>query len=665
MPFDEFEYCDSAYGGIYNRSKPVRFISKYVESLTSEAPKDSFLGAFLFNGDLVKFIETTGSIKGFSGKHWSYSLPIDVDRKDLEDARRATIAIVDHLAKEYDIDKDALHIFFSGNKGFHVLVPHIMFHPEPHEYLARIFRMFCSRLFGDIADMKIYEPLRLFRVPNSLHSSSDLYKIPITYGELLTSVTDIMTLAQNTRFNFTWPKGKPNLKLNEVYKETVEELKALQNKSSVRASTGGPSPDRPKDRVKMCYIRLLQGVGEGSRNDSAVRLASYFRKQGYPITAARALLIDWDTKNDPSFASEGATDNLLRTIESAYNNECIDYGCNDVILSSVCGSDCFMYSKKLRGVLNPDEEDALSIQTMEDGALAYIKRTRMNEGVKFGIQEFDDTTRGIMPGQVMQYVACQGGGKTAFALHLMHELSKQGRYCLFLSLEMPIEDVFERQAQMAGAAKATDVSHFIDELVKAGVADEDIAKQAISRYSLSTFNRVLTSDESSMTVEEIESITAAVQKKWDLSCVLIDYMGRINAFGNSYEKVSYIAKELKSMAKRLHIPVVYLNQTNRSIRTVKDMPTSRDSRDSGQAEEAADFIIASSRPNIDNTADPNKFEVRFLKNRRGREDVTINLTFIPELMRFTRSGGTSRIQMNNDKYGEKYGNGNKYREIGF
>lgn len=66
-----------------------------------------------------------------------------------------------------------------------------------------------------------------------------------------------------------------------------ELLKLSRNKTS--SSTGGDK----------WIADLLHGVGKGSRDDSAARLAGYFFKNGMPVDIVEALLIDWNERNDP------------------------------------------------------------------------------------------------------------------------------------------------------------------------------------------------------------------------------------------------------------------------------------------------------------------------------------------------------------------------------
>jgi KaiC/GvpD/RAD55 family RecA-like ATPase len=630
----KYIYADSAIGAVSNRNNPKVFLDVYARSLREELPEESYLGLFLFTDDLARYVEKHKSVKKFSDVHWAHFLAIDIDREDLDEARIIAGNITELLQSEYDLEPDTLHIFFSGNKGFHILIPSRFFEPSPHASLARAFRMFCTRLFGlESVDFKIYEALRLFRLPNTKHGTSGLYKIPLTFKELFGDIESILQAAQTPRLDFPVPKrGQRNDALCKIYQETIEELESLKSRTEIPVTA--QKSHQVQDKVKVCYLRLMDGVASGSRNETAIRLASHFRKQGLLQESTQALLLDWDTRNSPSFESEGRTEELIRTIESAYDNETIDYGCHDPILKSVCGNDCFLFAKKAEQARN------VSLCTIEDAAMAYVKRSREGKGIVFNIPSLDSATRGIMPGHVVQYLACQGGGKTAFAIYLLKQVSMQGKHSLFLSLEMPIEEVFERQCQMVGSITAERIDELVKKYVKEGVDDQQIVKRLFSEFRLSTFDKVITSDKSSVTINEIHEIADMAKEKWPIECLFIDYLGRVDGIGPAYERVSKIVRDIKSLAKDLHIPIIYLNQTNRNIKSVTEMPAASDSRDSGQSEEAADVIIASSRPYYGDITkspdDQNSFTIRLLKNRRGidkmKED--IELIFYPANMQF-------------------------------
>ena len=94
-------------------------------------------------------------------------------------------------------------IWFSGAKGFHVSVPRVIFGNPSGSDVLHVFRHCARRLvrggFNHI-DTGIYQPARVLRLPNSVHSKTSLYKYPLEYAELADSPLEhIAELARGPR----------------------------------------------------------------------------------------------------------------------------------------------------------------------------------------------------------------------------------------------------------------------------------------------------------------------------------------------------------------------------------------------------------------------------------------------------------------------------------
>ena len=80
---------------------------------------------------------------GLAGPPWLW---FDIDRADLDaallDARRLAYWLVDR----YRLDDDALLIFFSGSKGFHLGLPTSLWGPEPSTKFHRVCRRLAERI---------------------------------------------------------------------------------------------------------------------------------------------------------------------------------------------------------------------------------------------------------------------------------------------------------------------------------------------------------------------------------------------------------------------------------------------------------------------------------------------------------------------------------------
>jgi hypothetical protein len=170
-------------------------------------PSCRYMSLFMFDKDVLPYVKTNGSIKDYKGKVYADAIWIDVDHeKDIEQARQSTISIVRRLNAEYGVNPEDLFIYFSGNKGFHIGILSQMVGLSPAAPVVMpSIKAFVKAVVADIphVDFIIYEPLRIFRVANSKHEKTGLYKIQISFDELTdNSMEEISMIAANPRPQF-------------------------------------------------------------------------------------------------------------------------------------------------------------------------------------------------------------------------------------------------------------------------------------------------------------------------------------------------------------------------------------------------------------------------------------------------------------------------------
>jgi len=100
----------------------------------------------------------------------------------------------------------------------------------------------------------------------------------------------------------------------------------------------GPHPD--------CIQKLLRGVRNGERNDTAIRLASYFANfRKYPNEKVWEVLLEWNGRNRAPLDEE----ELKEILESATKKEYV-YGCSDPLLQRNCSSENCPLAKQTQTV---------------------------------------------------------------------------------------------------------------------------------------------------------------------------------------------------------------------------------------------------------------------------------------------------------------------------
>src|SRR5574344_1429729 len=78
-----------------------------------------------------------------------------------------------HYKLSYNLPIEAFRIYFSGKKGFHLIIPHQYLGIEPRKDLDNVFRWIAAGLQEEVPnetiDMVVYERRRLWRLENSKH----------------------------------------------------------------------------------------------------------------------------------------------------------------------------------------------------------------------------------------------------------------------------------------------------------------------------------------------------------------------------------------------------------------------------------------------------------------------------------------------------------------
>jgi hypothetical protein len=128
------------------------------------------------------------SPRGYAGPAGCPHLLFDVDRlDDLPAALTATRLLVRHLLARYGpAGDDAVGVYFSGRKGFHVTlampagIPASPAVPATAKHLA----LALAGAAGVAIDAGCYDHQRIVRLPNSRHPRTGLHKRPLTHEEL-------------------------------------------------------------------------------------------------------------------------------------------------------------------------------------------------------------------------------------------------------------------------------------------------------------------------------------------------------------------------------------------------------------------------------------------------------------------------------------------------
>ena len=253
---------------------------------------------------------------------------------------------INFLIYEMKIDQSNILLFYSGAKGFHLIVPHQIFNVSPCKYLNIIYKELTQKIIlsGGLkyCDLRIYDNRRLFRLPNSINSKTGLYKINITLDELENkSLHEIQSLSTKPRDiisnNFIFNKQTQNI--FNVFKNNI--INNLNNKKPKEKKTEFKKPDQLY--IPYCIEHIMNnGAPEGTRNNSLAFLSSYFLQNGYTYEETYDILDMWNKSfNDIEIEEK----EFEATLKSIFNNK-HTYGCQMAKIISICNKKCKYYNNK-------------------------------------------------------------------------------------------------------------------------------------------------------------------------------------------------------------------------------------------------------------------------------------------------------------------------------
>jgi Replicative DNA helicase len=252
------------------------------------------------------------------------------------------------------------------------------------------------------------------------------------------------------------------------------------------------------------------------------------------------------------------------------------------------------------------------VTTAEMRSERYTKQVATLDKNRFvtGYAQLDHLIRGVAPGEVMIIIAEPGGFKTAFLQNLLLRGAKRmNLYHLFFSMEMPIEKVFEREAQIANGVTGRDVE-------RAYKAMDPDAKSYHTNILREGSLGLLVCDRPRLDIQKIVRYTELAETRYGkINAIGIDYLGLMAGPGRTvFEKMNAIAPELKNVAKELALPVIVLCQINREGAKAKHGIEITDAKGGGDIEASADIMLGFYHD------EQGRLVCKGLKNRNGPKD---------------------------------------------
>ena len=207
------------------------------------------------------------------------------------------------------------------------------------------------------------------------------------------------------------------------------------------------------------------------------------------------------------------------------------------------------------------------------------------DGIQTGYGDLDTTLAGIGQSDLVLVGARPGMGKTSFCLNIaLNYARKTKEKVAIFSLEMSNEQLVQRMLSSYAMVDSYNMR-------TGRLSTQDWQKLANSVVDLAGVN-ILIDDTPNITVSGMK---AKLRREGKIGLVVIDYLQLMQGdkhTDNRVQEVADISRNLKLLAKELHVPVICCSQLSRGTegRTSK-RPMLSDLRESGSIEQDADTVI--------------------------------------------------------------------------
>lgn len=568
-------FLEVATGSVSNRGRAIS-IHSLSEVLRKNVGQEVFHSYYAFDSHLLDHFHLRKTIRGFVGKYYLVDNKYDFDAPDLEDARRAAVDLISQLMLGFDVPEKWIQVWFSGNKGFHLVTPDL-FGFEPSETLYEDWKE-TLRHFAPQADVSCVSYSGLWRAPWSLNAKSGLYKVPLSLKELSDlSIDDIRHIASDPKktrrrdtYLYEWSR-------DEIAPLLKEERRVVEKRPLVAIGKKGIHSNM--ESYVGCMQKLFRrGPLEGRRHQDALRLASSWRRRGLTVEQTRELLSLWFKSGLGHDNAHPMTEYEQRKIVQDVYERGYAYSCTDTVMTEFCvGASCIFYKGK--NFIN-------IVDGMSDAIGRMVWNMNQNQHVGFDLGQIygPSVAYRFRPGEVCVLYGDTKLGKTALFQNWAVDLGKYGYNILNMSFEMEPDLLAERYCQIRHGLRVNDQKNVneIRELVMTARMSPTDLQEGLDHIRIMT---------SSPRIEEIDKLLA--DNTPDI--VIIDPFEDIQVGHGGYNVINdqlQVIRQLKDIASRRKVIMLIVHHISKSS-AKEDGPLNKHSGKGASAiAQKADHLLA-------------------------------------------------------------------------
>lgn len=286
-------------------SKVARFFDKYGD--------DSYMCVYAYEN-----INDLDNCKIYGDLY--FDLDGDIHSETGYKKLRSNVTILVSYFKSIGLNDDEIEIYFSGAKGFHILIPAKVLGIEPSTNLNQLYKSWALYLKNtykvDTIDIVIYDRKRLLRIKNTTNSKTGLKKTRIDLDTLWSAdnYIDFIKLIANRNLSNLNSKQDINIPAARYF---YTKSQNFYRKCDMNTNhTLIVLPEEKKELLPCIKHGLESGAGVGSRNNTLVVLASGVLQSGYKLEEVLDIMHYWNENNNEEPL---AFNEIEMTVRSAYS----------------------------------------------------------------------------------------------------------------------------------------------------------------------------------------------------------------------------------------------------------------------------------------------------------------------------------------------------------
>ena len=278
-----------------------RYLVRHADLLTAYADgamaekgeeREAYLSHFAYGPEMeAHHAANRASVAGYEGPCSCRWLVFDIDRENLVDALADARKLVGTLGHRY-LELDGPPVYFSGGKGFHVLLE-LAHEPPPAVGFQQVCRTLAEALAavaGVKIDTAIYDVNRPVRLPNTRHPRTGLFKRRIDADALFRlDIDGIRAHAQHPGGDGLPSARKPAEQLAADWDDAVRMTeRRTDDRVGIRRAYETSSALAP--RYFLEFLRF--GTDAGDRHTTLFKCAAWLAEQGAPPSLCLAILTE-------------------------------------------------------------------------------------------------------------------------------------------------------------------------------------------------------------------------------------------------------------------------------------------------------------------------------------------------------------------------------------